>query len=174
VNWICWLKLQFKINIREWHLLNGFRVIRYSPTVVFYTHFYLDGWVHKQYVSFWASGRRCIMHQESQWVPIWSLGILGPVFFEETVNSERHLTCCTIICASPFFATDLSLQTQWFMHDRARAHSVNVISTLCTTLDTHVISKWFPDPFTCAQSWPSNTHDLNPLRLLSVGIPCGK
>jgi hypothetical protein len=65
--------------------------------------------------------RRCFMHLIS------SHGLLGPIFFEETVIS----VCCLSILFNTFvshlFAIGLLLQTQWFMQDGARLHTANVV-----------------------------------------------
>jgi hypothetical protein len=73
------------------------------------------------------------------WDAISSHGLLGPIFFEETANSERYLSmlCSTFV---PYLATVLALQTQWFMQDGARLHTANVVfDYLRDTFNSHVI-----------------------------------
>jgi hypothetical protein len=60
------------------------------------------------------------------WVAVSSHGILGPVFFEETVNSEHYLSMWCNTYVPHLLAAGLQLQTQWFMQDGARLHTVNV------------------------------------------------
>jgi hypothetical protein len=46
------------------------------------------------------------------WVSISSHGLIGTVFFEETVNSERYLSMLCYTFVPHFVATGLPLQTQ--------------------------------------------------------------
>jgi hypothetical protein len=74
----------------------------------------------------------------TMWVAISSHGLLGPVFFEETVNNGHYLImlCSTFV---PELATALPLQTQWFMQDGARLRML--FWTFYMTLLTHVSSQ---------------------------------
>jgi hypothetical protein len=97
------------------------------------------------------------------WVAIWSLVLLGPIFFEETVNSECYLSMLHNTSVPHLLATVLPLQTEWFMQDRARPHTANVVlDFLHDIFNSRVSSNWFLDNFTCGQNWPLNSHDLNP------------
>jgi hypothetical protein len=95
------------------------------------------------------------------WVAISSHGLLGPIFFEKTVNSERYLSmlCSTLV---PYLlAGGLVLQTHWFMQDRARPHTAKVVLDLLhDTFGSSVISYLLPDRFICGQKWPLNSLDL--------------
>jgi hypothetical protein len=60
-------------------------------------HFHFDVKVNKRNVRFWASGNPRVIYEKvhhapriTLWVAISSHGLLGPIFFEETVNSERN------------------------------------------------------------------------------------
>jgi hypothetical protein len=107
-------------------------------------HFHLDGVFNKQTVWFWPSENPCVIHEKvhhasriTVWVAISSHGLLGPIFFEETVNRECYLSMLydTFV---PHLATGLLLQTQWFMHDGARLHTANVVlDFLYDTFDSH-------------------------------------
>jgi hypothetical protein len=90
-------------------------------------------WLIKQNVRFLASENPWVIHEKvhhapriTVWVASSSHGLLGPIFFEETVNSERFLSICTILL-SHLRATGLPLQTLWFMQDGARLHTANVV-----------------------------------------------
>jgi hypothetical protein len=61
------------------------------------------------------------------WVVISSHGLLGSIFFEETVNSEYYLSMLHNSFMLHLLATDLPLQTQWFVQDGARPHTANVV-----------------------------------------------
>jgi hypothetical protein len=96
------------------------------------------------------------------WVAISNRGLLRPIFFEETVNSERYVSmlCNTF---APHLLTGLSFQTQWFMQDGASQHTANVVCDfLHDTFNLRVISNRFPDRFACGQNCSPNSHDLNP------------
>jgi hypothetical protein len=49
------------------------------------------------------------------WVAISSHGLLEPIFFEKTVNSERYLSMLLNTVVPHLLAAGLPLQTQWFM-----------------------------------------------------------
>jgi hypothetical protein len=96
------------------------------------------------------------------WVTISSHGLLGPIFFEETVNSERYCRMLHNTFVPNLLATSLLLQTQWFMQDGARLYTANIVlDFLHDTFDSHVISNRFSDRFACGQNWPPNNPDLN-------------
>jgi hypothetical protein len=46
------------------------------------------------------------------WVAISSHGLLGPIFFEETVNSEQYLSMLCSTFVPHFLATGLPVQSQ--------------------------------------------------------------
>jgi hypothetical protein len=53
-----------------------------------------------------------------------------------------------------FLATDLLLQTQWFMQDCASPHTVNVVlNFLHNIFDPRVISNRFLGRFACRQNY---------------------
>jgi hypothetical protein len=97
------------------------------------------------------------------WVALSSNGLLGPVSFEETVNSERYLSMLRNTSVPHLLATGLPLRTQWFMQDVARPHTANVVlDFLHDIFDFRVISNRFRDRFACGQNWPPNIPDLSP------------
>jgi hypothetical protein len=67
------------------------------------------------------------MHRELQWAAISSHGLLKPIFFEETVNSEQYLSMLHNTFVPHLLATGLLLQTQWFMQNGVRPHTANVV-----------------------------------------------
>jgi hypothetical protein len=75
------------------------------------------------------------------------------IFFEETVHSARYVSMLRNTFV-PHLATDLPLQTQWFMQDGARPHTANVVlNFLHETFDSYVNSNRFPNRFECGQNW---------------------
>jgi hypothetical protein len=126
-------------------------------------HFYLDGVGNKQNVrAIWPSEDPRVIHEKVQhapritvWVAISSHELLGPICYEEAVNSGRYLSMLRNTSAPHLLATGLPLQTQWFMQDGARLHTANVVSDfLHDTFDSHVISNRFPDRVACERNWP--------------------
>jgi hypothetical protein len=92
-----------------------------------------------------------------------SHGLLGPILFEETVNSEHYLSILCNTSVPHLLAAGLPIQTQWFTQDGARLHTAYVIlDFLYDTFDSCVISNRFPDRFACGQNWPPNSPDFNP------------
>jgi hypothetical protein len=118
---------------------------------------------------FWASENPRVIHEKVRhapgitvWVTISSHGLLGPIFFEETVNSERYLSKLCNTFVPHLLATGLPLQTQWFMQDGAWPHTVNIVlDFLHDNFDSRVISNRFPNRFACGQNLPPNSPDLN-------------
>jgi hypothetical protein len=86
------------------------------------------------------------------WVAISNHGLLGPIFFENTVNNEHCLSMLHNTFVPHLLATGFPLHARWFMHDRARPHTVNVVlDFLWDTYDSCVISNRVPEHFTCGQ-----------------------
>jgi hypothetical protein len=133
-------------------------------------HFHLDGVVNKENLRFCVSKNPRVIHEVRHaptftvWVAISNHGLLGQIFFEETVNSERYLSMlCNTFVLHLLATGGLPLQTQWFMRDGGRPHTANVVlDFLHDIFDSHVISNRFPDHFACGQNWPPNSPDLNP------------
>jgi hypothetical protein len=93
----------------------------------------LVGVVNKQNVWFSTSENPRVIHEKVH-------SSQGPIFFKETVNSECCLSMLRNTCVPHLLATGLLLQTQWFVYDGARLHTVNVIlDFLHDPFDSHVI-----------------------------------
>jgi hypothetical protein len=71
-------------------------------------------------------------------VAISSHGLLGTIFFEETVNSERYLSMLHNTFVPHRLATGLLLQTHWFMQDEPGHTQRMLFWTFCTTFSTSV------------------------------------
>jgi hypothetical protein len=72
---VCCLNLQFKTNIKEWHLLNGLRIMRYHSAMVSFLMRHISTLKVKlinKMCNFWRQRihlwfmRRCILHWELQ------------------------------------------------------------------------------------------------------------
>jgi hypothetical protein len=90
----------------------------------------LDGVVNKQNVRFLASENphvtREMVHHAECGLPF-QVMTAGPIFFEQTVNSEHYLSTLHNTFMPHLLATGLPLQTQWFMQDGARPRTVNIV-----------------------------------------------
>jgi hypothetical protein len=76
------------------------------------------------------------------WIAISSHGLLGPIFFEETVISERYLRMFHNTFVPHILVTGFQLQTQWIMLDGVRPHSVNISTRLPFETDFLIICTW--------------------------------
>jgi hypothetical protein len=111
-------------------------------------HFHLDGVVNKRNMQFWVSENSCVIHEKVHhaprirvWVSLSSHVLLGPVFYEESVNSDYYLSMLHNTSVPQLLATGLPLQSQWFMQDVARPNTANVVlDFLLDDFDSHVIS----------------------------------
>jgi hypothetical protein len=81
-------------------------------------HFHLDGVANKKNVRFWASEIPRVLTEKTHhapkitiWVAIYSQGPIGPVFFDQTVNSERYLSLLHNSFVPQLIATGLPLNT---------------------------------------------------------------
>jgi hypothetical protein len=120
-------------------------------------HIHLDGVFNKQNVQFWVSENPCVIHEKvhrapriTVWAAVSSHGVLGPIFFGETVN----VSAIYYFCASPscyrFAVTDSLVHAGW-----SPPRMVNVIlDFLHDTFDSHVISNRFLDRCARGQNWP--------------------
>jgi hypothetical protein len=61
------------------------------------------------------------------WVAISRHGLLGPIFFEEKLNSEPNLSMLHNSFVPHLLFTGLLLQIQWFMQDGGRQYTANVV-----------------------------------------------
>jgi hypothetical protein len=86
------------------------------------------------------------------WYVIAASRIVGPIFFENTINSERYVTDIL----RPFFdsITEEENTYGYFRQDGATAHTA--------TYSINVLNEVFEDRLVSRGLWPARSPDLNP------------
>jgi hypothetical protein len=133
-------------------------------------YFHLDGTFNEQNVRFWEREHPHNFRERSShgrkvtvWVAISSNSLIGPIFFNETVDSQRYLHMLQNDFVPQLMATQLLIGTQWFMQDGATPHTVNVVLDFLNTIfGPRVMSHRYPQRHNCGQFWPPLCLDLNP------------
>ena len=133
-----------------------------------YVH--LNGTVNKQNIRYWGTQQPDIVHEVESFGPkvcVWaamsSHGIIGPFFFNDTVNSVRYNDMLLNFFIPQLLARGLPMNTQWFMQDGARPHTANlVLDLLHENFENRVMSNRFPERFHGGSMWPPHSPDLNP------------
>ena len=132
-------------------------------------HFYLNGQVNSKNNIYWGSKRPTEVQEKalhSQKVTAWcalsTLGIIGPLFFEEnkktvTVTAERYLK--VLKCFNTELQTSFSgyKSKVWFQQDGASPHTAHIIRDwLKKVFQGRIVSKHFPF------EWAPHSPDLSP------------
>lgn len=127
--------------------------------------FHLSGYVNSQNNRMWST-ENPHAYTESPlhpikigvWVAISPLRIIGPIFFDNTINSERY---CLIINN---FVNNLTAEERgqcWLQQDNATSHTSRIsMAHIRQTFDNRVISK---------DLWPPRSPDLTPLDYFLFG-----
>jgi hypothetical protein len=104
-----------------------------DPDFVFYTDeawFHLSGYVNSQNNRYWSAENSYSIYEVplhdvkiGVWCAISAHRIIGPVFFQETINSELYVK----LILTPFFRelTEEEKTNGYFMQDNTTAHSAN-------------------------------------------------
>jgi len=121
--------------------------------------FHLSGYVNSQNNRYWAAENPHQLHEvplHDQKVGVWCAisrtRLIGPIFFNNTVNSERYINDIL----HPFFEqlTDNEKQNGTFQQDNATAHTAYAsLAALEEVFEDRVISRG---------RWPARSPDLNP------------
>jgi hypothetical protein len=90
--------------------------------------------VNKENVWFWATEHTLRFHKKgSQWrkVTVWvfilSYSLIGPLFFNNTVNSNPYVEVLQNDFMPLLMATQLFMGSQWFMRDDAMPHTADAV-----------------------------------------------
>lgn len=136
-------------------------------------HFWLNGFVNKQNMRYWAETNPQVIHERglhpqkvTVWCGLWSGGIIGPYFFENqrgeavTVNGERYRQMITNFVWPELDEMDLG--EMWFQQDGATCHtSDETMNVLKEKFGESIISKSSQRQTTV--NWPPRSCDLTPL-----------
>lgn len=121
--------------------------------------FHLSGYVNSQNCRVWSSEnpfefKEKPLHDQKVgvWCAISRKRIVGPIFFADTINSERY--CNQII--QPFLSqlSRHELRSGWFQQDNATSHTARTtLQCLQNSFDNRIISRGL---------WPARSPDLTP------------
>jgi hypothetical protein len=121
-------------------------------------YFRLSGYVNPQKTGIWSDENPHAVYQTplhdikiGVWCAVSVRRIIGPIFYHETVNSDRHVRNILV----PFFEqlNDDERQYVYFQQDSATAHTArNSMSALQDMFDGRNISTGF---------WPPRSSDLS-------------
>lgn len=133
-----------------------------DPGLTFFTDeawFTLRGRVNSQNNRYWSQENPHDFHElplhDSKigvWCAVSENRILGPIFYEETINSDRYVR----LILTPFFEQLVEEEKlhRHFMQDNATAHTAN------NSMDA--IDEIFGERVISRRLWPARSPDLNP------------
>lgn len=119
--------------------------------------FHLSGHINSQNSRMWASNNPNVLHQEplhsakiGVWCAISRRRIIGPLFFTDTINTERYLNIiqqfiCLLVSNERYC---------WFQQDGATAHTSH------TTMNA--LEEFFGNRIISKNLWPPRSPDLSP------------
>jgi hypothetical protein len=128
--------------------------------------FHLNGYINAQNKRYWSSINPkqtfdVPLHDQKicVWCAITASRIVGPIFFENTINSERYVTDIL----RPFFEsiTEEEKTYGYFMQDGATGHTGNY--------SINVLNEVFEDRLISGGLWPARSPDLNPCDFYLLG-----
>lgn len=122
--------------------------------------FYLSGYVNSQNTRIWSTEnphefKEISLHPQKVgvWCGLSRKRIIGPIFFDETINAERYRTHIL----EPFVSqlNETELEQGWFQQDGATAHTARLsLNFLESIFANRIISRGI---------WPARSPDLTPL-----------
>jgi hypothetical protein len=135
----CWLNLQLKTNIKEWHLLNGFRIMKYHTTMCGFLMWHTstcDLWEGASctenygvnyHLKSWTARANILWRDSEQWVLLkhfaqnfcaspscYRFSVINSIVHAGS-SQATHNECCFALSAWYFqFACHLKLISWWF------------------------------------------------------------
>lgn len=121
--------------------------------------FHLSGYMNSQNSRLWSTANPLCIHEEplhsvkiGVWIAISRRRIVGPIFFNETINAQRY---CTQILYPFIGELELSeILNGYFQQDGATAHTARVSMALLADV--------FGDRIISQGLWPPRSPDLSP------------
>jgi hypothetical protein len=98
------------------------------------------------------------------WAGIWSKGVIGPFFFNDTVTANSYLEMLNKEIV-PTIARRMNLKEIHYMHDGAPAHYAQSVR--------HFLDKTFPNRWMGRRGpidWPARSPDLTPTDFFLWGV----
>lgn len=127
--------------------------------------FHLSGYVNSQNYRTWSAENPHV-YQEAPlhplkvgvWIAMSRRRIVGPIFFDDTVNAERYRAMLQVFIDQ---LHEDELQEGFFQHDNATAHTAAATVTF--------IQQYFDDRMIGRNLWPPRSPDLTPLDYFLFG-----
>lgn len=158
---------RFAFRMDSW-IIRG----KLNPQMIWFSdecHFWLNGFVNKQNYRFWAGENPRVFEvtkmkpeKVTVWCAISAKGIIGPFFFNDTVNSERYKEMLEDFFIPSAQGLD-AIDDFWFMQDGAKPHrTLEVFELLDEHFHGRVIGLEYESRYGCGIEWPPCSPDLNP------------
>lgn len=133
-------------------------------------HFWLGGYVNRQNYRIWGTERPTVavvkpLHPEklTVWCAVSSDCVLGPYFFDSTVNTDRYIEMLKSKFLPEAYGEGM-IADFWFQQDGAPPHRTHaVFDFLHQHFGSRVIAQGFPNRIQGGIDWPPYSPDLNPL-----------
>ena len=125
-------------------------------------HFFLHGDVNSQNMRYWSDNNPHIIQEKplhspklTVWMGVASFGVIGPYFFQQTVNGVRYRQMVNEFVI-PELRRKRKLRSTWFQQDGATSHTAaETMELLRTHFGSRIISRG------CEFLWPSRSPDLS-------------
>lgn len=120
--------------------------------------FHLSGYVNAQNYRIWSANNPHVFEETplhpvkvGVWCALSQHRVVGPIFFDESVNAERYQEIMQNFIA----LLNSNERRAWFQQDNAPAHTAN--STTC------FLNEFFEDRVIGRGRWPARSPDLSPV-----------
>ncbi len=125
-------------------------------------HFYLPGAVNNQNMRYWSDENPRIIHEKplhspklTVWMGVASYGLIGPFFFDQTVNGNRYREMLEQQLV-PALCRKRKLSSTWFQQDGATCHTAGeTMELLHKHFGNRIISRGTD------LCWPPRSPDLS-------------